>query len=195
MRRPQRLVRSEAPTGGTSLGERGGGRLARPDVLRIAYEDDDDSRFNGVGRLPDGTQFMAFVTGAFPTGMKYYLGDDWQTKKKWLAVIHRFDPDGHHIGSESQLGGLDIEGRDVACDKALDHLTAMFHELCAGGRPEFCDVWVKPFSVEIDNVTHGLFYEQSEEEPEEGEERSEWVMLEPQDIMFHPPWDSSEYST
>jgi hypothetical protein len=29
------------------------------------------SRFNAVGRLPDGTQFMAFVTGAFPTGMKF----------------------------------------------------------------------------------------------------------------------------
>jgi hypothetical protein len=54
---------------------------------------------------------------------------------------------------------------------------------------------VRLFSVEMDDVTHGLFYEQSEEDPEPGEERGEWVMLEPRDIMFHPPWDSGEYST
>jgi hypothetical protein len=54
---------------------------------------------------------------------------------------------------------------------------------------------VRLFSVEIDGITHGLFYEQSEEELKQDEKNSEWVMLEPQDIMFHPPWDSSEYST
>jgi formate hydrogenlyase regulatory protein HycA len=169
--------------------------MAKPDKLRIAYEESDYGRFNAVGRLPDGTQFMAFVTGAFPTGQDYYSGEDWQFKKKWLAVIHRFDAEGNHIGSESQLGGLDIEGRQAAGEKAFGHLEAMFAGLCAGARPEFCDIWVKLFSVEIDGVTHGLFYEQSEDEPEEGEERSEWVMLQPRDIMFHPPWDSSEYST
>jgi hypothetical protein len=169
--------------------------MAKPDKLRIAYEDYDYGRFNAIGRLSDGTQFMAFVTGAFPTGLNYYLGDDWRTKKKWLAVIHRFDAHGNHIGSESRLGGYDIEGRDTAGDKAFGHLADMHRELFAGRQPEPCDIWVRLFSVEIDGVTHGLFYEQDEEEPEEGEERGEWVMLEPQDIMFHPPWDSSEYST
>jgi len=116
-------------------------------------------------------------------------------KKKWLAVIHRFDADGNHIGTESRLGGLDIEGRQTAGDKAFDHLEQMYWEMCGGNKPTFCDISVRLFSVEIDNVTHGLFYEQSEEEADPGEERSDWVMLEPQDIMFHPPWDSSEYST
>jgi hypothetical protein len=51
--------------------------MAKPDKLCIAYEDSDSGHFNAVGKLPDGTQFMAFVTGAFPTGRKYYLGDDW----------------------------------------------------------------------------------------------------------------------
>jgi hypothetical protein len=169
--------------------------MAKPDKLRIAYEDYDSGRFNCVGRLPDGTQFMAFVTGAFPTGMKHYLGDDWQRRKKWLAVIQGFDADGNHMGSEAKLGPFDIEGQQVAGDKAFAHLDQMFAGLCGGGAPEFRDIWVRLFSVEIDGVTHGLFYEQSEEEPEPGEERCEWVMLEPRDIMFHPPWDSSEYST
>jgi hypothetical protein len=167
--------------------------MAKPDKLRIAYEE--GSRFDCVGRLPDGAQFMAFVTGAFPTGQKYYLGDDWQCRKKWLAVLHRFDTDGNHTGTETRLGGYDVEGRDTSGEKAFGHLQDMLVELAAGGRPELCDIWVRMFSVEIDGVTHGLFYEQSEEEPEPGEERGEWVMLEPWDIMFHPPWDSSEYST
>jgi hypothetical protein len=169
--------------------------VARPDKLRIPYQDYDYGDFNCVGRLPDGTQFMAFFTGAFPTGMEYYLGNDWQYKKQWLAVVHRFDVDGNHIGSESRLGAFDIEGWEAACTKASDHLRRMFEDLCTGGRPEFCDIWVRLFSIELDGVTHGLFYEQSEEEPAPGEEQDGWVMLQPRDIMFHPPWDSGDYST
>jgi formate hydrogenlyase regulatory protein HycA len=169
--------------------------MPAPDKLRIPYEDDDDGRFNAVGRLSDGTQFMAFVTGAFPTGMKYYSGQDWQLKKRWLAVIHRFDPEGAHIGTDTRLGGFDIEGRDVAGDKAFAHLQEMYAELATAGDPEFCDIWVKPFSVEIDEVTHGLFYEHTVEGEGEDHYEGEHVMLEPWDIMFHPPWDSGEYST
>lgn len=161
--------------------------MAAPDKLRIPL---DEYHFEAVGRLSDGTQFMAYVTGAFPAGQEYYLGDDWRTKKRWLAVVHRFDADGNHVGSESRLGGFDIEGRDVAGDKAFKNLKEMFETIMAGGRPEFCDIWVKPFGVEIDGVRHGLFYEQDEEDP-----KSEWVMLQPRDIMFHPPWDGGEYST
>ncbi len=169
--------------------------MAKPDKLRIPYEEDEYGRFHSIGRLPDGTQFMAFVTGAFSSGLKYDLGDDWRERKQWLAVIHRFDADGNHVGSETRLGGYDIEGRDVAGDRAMGQLEAMYSTLCGGVQPEFCDVRVRLFSVEIDGVTHGLFYEQSAEESAEGQERDEWVMLEPQDVMFHPPWDSGEYST
>jgi len=169
--------------------------MPAPDKLRILYEDYDHGRFNYIGRLPDGTQFMAFVTGAYPTGLKYYLGDDWRAKKCWMAVIHRFDADGTHIGSDTRVGGFDIEGREVAGDKAIAQLRDMFGEMVSEGQPEFCDVWVRPFAVEIDGVTHGLFYEHYVEE--QGGERyeDEYVMLEPRDIMFHPPWDSGSYST
>jgi hypothetical protein len=166
--------------------------MAKPDKIRIPLDED---RFENVGHLPDGTLFIAFVTGAFPTGMKYYVGDDWQHKKKWLAVFHCFDADGYHIGSQSRFGAFDSEGSQVAGDKAFAHLETMIAGLSAGGQPEFCDICVRLFSIEIDGVTHGLFYERSNEEPETGEERAEWVMLEPQDIMFHPPWESGEYST
>ncbi|MHC5537218.1 hypothetical protein ACYOEI_03160 [Singulisphaera rosea] len=166
--------------------------MAKPEKLRIPL---DEYHFENVGRLPDGTQFMAYVTGAFPTGQSYYSGDDWQSKKKWLGVIHRFDADGRYIATGYELGGFEIEDREVAGAKAFALLGEMFSDMLSGVEPEFCDIWVAPFSVEIDDVTYGLIYEQSDEEPEEGEERSDWVMLEPRDIMFHPPWDSGEYST
>jgi hypothetical protein len=163
--------------------------MARPERIRIPFEEED--RFDTIGRLPDGTQFMAFITGAFPTGEKYDA-----THKKWLAVVHRFDADGNHLATEARLGAFDSEGRKVAAEKAFTHLEAMYSELCALVQPEFCDIRVRLFSVEIDNVTYGLFYEQSNEEDLEiGEKRQEWVMLEPQDVMFHPPWDSGEYSS
>lgn len=169
--------------------------MAAPAKLLIRYEDDDDGRFNAVGRLADGTQFMAFVTGAFPSGMKYYSGDDWQSKKRWLAVIHRFDADGAHIGTDTRLGGFDIEGRTVAGDKAVEHLQEMYAELTASGDPEFCDIWVRLFSVEIDGVTHGLFYEHWVEDEGSDRYEGEYVMPEPWDITFHPPYDSGACST
>jgi hypothetical protein len=42
--------------------------------------------------------------------------------------------------------------------------------------------------VEIDDVVYELVYENHGE----GEE---YAMLWPNDIMFHPPWDSGKYST
>src|SRR5260370_34425479 len=97
--------------------------MAAPEKLRIPL---DEGRFENVGRLPDATQFMAYVTGAFPTGTPYLARDpDLRNKKRWLAVIHRFDADGNHIGRESRLGGCDVEGRLVAGDKAFAQLAHM----------------------------------------------------------------------
>jgi hypothetical protein len=161
--------------------------MAAPALLRIPL---DEGRFENVGRLLNGKQFMAYVTGGMPDGMKYPMNEEQAQHKKWLAVIHRFDADGNHLDSEARLGALDTEGRDVAGQKAWAQLSEMYDRLTTDGEPVFCDINVKLFSVKIDDITHGLFYEQDEEEPE-----SEWVMLEPCDIMFHPDWDSEEYST
>lgn len=162
--------------------------MASPDKILIPLDDD---RCENVGRLPDGTQFMAYVTGAYPGGDQYPGADSGLLhQKRWLAVIHQFDPDGNHIKSETRLGGFQREGRDIAGEKAGECLEEMYATLMQQGEPDYGDIWVKLFSVEIDGVVHGLFYEQSEENPE-----VDWVLLEPCDIMFHPPWDSGDYST
>ena len=152
-----------------------------PEVIRIAP---DDSHFAHVGIFADGTQFLAFVTGANPGGGFPVPGEP--NLKQWLAVVHLFDEDGAHLSTSVRLGGLDAEGRRVAQEKAADELDTLLDELVER-RPSSTDIWVRPFALTIDGVKHGLVFE--------AEGDSEWVMLWPRDLMFHPPWDSGEYSS
>lgn len=167
-----------------------GSLLGPPGIVRIPSDQD---RFESVGRLPDGRQIMGFVTGAFPDDARSnYETEEWRRVKRWVAVLHVFDAAGNHLSSDAQLGGFDTEGKDVSCEKAYVQLDSML--LRHGGEKlEHRDIWVKQFSVTVDGVTHSLLYQQCQ--PEEGGPTFEWVMLEPRDIMFHPPWDSGEYST
>lgn len=168
--------------------------IGPPNKLRIPYEEWEWGRFNHVGRCADGRQFLGFVTGAFPDGYDWQRvrdpnNNDWQRDKAWLAVLHLFDAEGNHLDSEVRLGGLDCEGWEVAGDKAR----AEFADMLGNVGPDLAlgDIHVRPFSIVIDGVTHGLFYTHFAENDFECES----VMLEPRDIMFHPPWDSGEYST
>jgi hypothetical protein len=161
-----------------------------PETLRIPL---DGHRFDCVGHLADGRQFVACVTGAFPDGYILDLeSDEWQKVKRWIAVVHLFDAGGNHLSSESRFGAFDIEGWDTASDKAWSRLNEMLGPLRALN-PKLGDVFVKPFSTQIEGVTHSLLYQATKYE-EDGP-TCESVMLEPRDIMFHPPWDSGEYST
>jgi hypothetical protein len=163
-----------------------------PDKLRIPAEDPEYARFDFVGRC-GAQQVLAFVSGAFPDGYPWQRyadpqNRDWRRDKRWLAVIHVFDGEGNHTGSGSRLGGYDIEGRDIAGEKASAQLARMLQEL---GPVKPADIYVKLFSVVMDNVTHGLFYTHFVED----EDEAEWVMLKPRDVMFHPPWDSGQTSS
>jgi hypothetical protein len=158
-----------------------------PTRLRILR---DEHRFTNVGRLAGGSQFMAGVVGAFPVGYRV-SADDWQTNKRWQAVVHYFDAEGRHLRTDVRLGG--VEADDRAAAKAFGHLNTIHDELAAGGKPEFGDIWVQCFSVEIDGIRYQLQYERCEDGDEE--DWYESVMFWPWDIMFHPPWDSGQYST
>ena len=168
--------------------------MPRPDCIRIPYEDYEDGRFCNVGRLDDGTQFMAFVTGAFPGPVGSYPApsSDLRYLKHWLGVVHLFDEEGNHLRTDARLGGFDIEGRSLASYKAWTELNQIAAEL-GFEYAQLCDIYVKLFLVEIDGIQHGLVYEHYND-GENGEE-SEWVIMWPRDIMFHPPWDSGSYST
>jgi hypothetical protein len=160
-----------------------------PERIRIPG----DGPIEYVGQLDDGRQYMTFVTGAVPDGYLFPRdNDDWRKVKSWLAVLHMFDAAGNHLQSEVRLGGYDIEGAVEAGDKA----EALLHDMFApfrSKRPKRCDIYVKPFTFVFDGVTHGLIYEAFQ--PEEDAPVIEAVMLQPRGVMFHPPWDSGEWST
>jgi hypothetical protein len=165
--------------------------MAAPTTLLIPYENFEYERFSHVGRYETDNQFMGYITYAAP---KFYHTETvtldgqivWRKHAICFAVLHRFDRFGHHLGTDVER----VEGTDDSWERDWAKLKEMLHGL---GQVEFCDIRVEPFRVEIGKVVHGLIYE-CERWEEDGEEH-EWVMLEPNDIMFHPPWDSGEYST
>jgi formate hydrogenlyase regulatory protein HycA len=172
--------------------------VAEPDRLLIPYADFDD-RFEFVGRYGDGHQFMAFVTGAFPAdwwsgkNQPEYLRNCWMWHKRWYAVIHRFDGAGSHIGTDAWSGGTTADGEKEAMERAERMLEELLTSL---GERRSCDIAVRPFAVEIDGYRFGLIYKCVDaDDPENPGAKNEYVMLEPNDIMFHAPWDSGEYST
>lgn len=85
-----------------------------------------------------------------------------------------------------------MEGWEEACEKAWSEVHAMF-ALHRSKNPKRCDSYVKQFSLIVDGITHGLVYQTMQ--PEEGSPAIEWVGLKPCDLVFHPPWDSGEWST
>lgn len=164
--------------------------MASPDTLLIPYEDYDAGRFTHVGRYAGTNQFMGFVTYASP---KFYDTEEvtaegqiiWREHTNCFAVLHEFDSAGHHLGTKLQR----VEGTQDSIERDWNKFEEMIASL---GKVAYCDIKVKPFQAQIGKVLHGLIYEC--ERGEDGKD-IEWVMLQPNDIMFHPPWDSGDYST
>jgi hypothetical protein len=173
--------------------------VAKPDKLLIPYVADERSRFHHIGRYGPGNLFMALGTGAFPgdwSSDSYspeYCKLHWAEHKRWYAVLHRFDADGNHLATEAQYGGTTASGEREANKEARRFLEAMLASL---GPYDACDICVRLFRVEIDGYVFGLVYHcEDADDPDESDAVCEYVMLEPNDIMFHPPWDSGEFST
>jgi formate hydrogenlyase regulatory protein HycA len=173
--------------------------MAKPEIVLVPHEDFECTRFSLVGQYGDGNQFMAFVTGAFPQDWwgsgrsPEYLRNHWPEHKRWYAVLHRFGPDGEHLGTDARSGGTTAEGEDAAIDRANKELEAMLASVTPF-HP--CDIRVKPFGIETDGYLFGLVYRiENAEDPNDPERILESVTLEPNDIIFHPPWDTGEYST
>jgi hypothetical protein len=172
--------------------------MAEPDKILIPYHDFDD-RFGLVGRYGADNQYIAFVTGAYPANWNIehfsrdYLHTRWAEHKRWYAVLHRFDANGNHLGTEARCGGTTASGQGKAIKEADRALAEMLEPL---GPREPGNIRVKPFGMHIDGYFFGLVYKcVNPGDPDNPDATHEYVMLEPNDIMFHPPWDSGEYST
>jgi formate hydrogenlyase regulatory protein HycA len=149
--------------------------MAIPDLIPIAREE--GYRTDTIGRF-DGGQFLGFVTFTLPMPPP----DDWPRHKRYYAVLHRFDDDGNHLGTEAWFAGVAADGEGDVHARASSRLDAM---IAALGEVEYGDVSVKLFSVEVDGETFGLV------DASDPDEEVEEVELKPNYLVFFEPWDGS----
>ncbi|MEU4559381.1 hypothetical protein AB0F72_13420 [Actinoplanes sp. NPDC023936] len=148
--------------------------MAIPEHVPIAYEP--DYRTSSIGTY-EGGQFFGSVTATLEDGTG--ATDSWPRYKRWYAVLHRFDRDGAHTGSQIWCADTsEDEGASIGRARArlADWLDAL------PGRV-FSDIAIRLFHVEFDGHTFGLV-DQSEDY--DGQDHAEFV---PDDLGFDPPWD------
>ncbi|GAB6938740.1 hypothetical protein JCM11754A_22670 [Isoptericola variabilis] len=156
-----------------------------PDVIPIAHEP--DYLTETIGRY-DGGQFFASITYAYPGVFR--AGDDRQDRQRMFVVLHRFDDDGHHTGSDVWGAGTarDEERLRGTPDSPLARSEARLDELLDAlpGR-RFGDIAIRPFEVFVDGVRFGLVLETHDENNPDGP--PDWAELYPDRLGFGEPWD------
>jgi hypothetical protein len=157
------------------------------------------SKFGYNGHMPDGRQILAY-TAWDPHNWREpnASGQGWY---RWIAALHVFDADGHHLSSQQRTAGGPFTDRPVA-DAAGQSLLRQLVEpyVRSGWQPG--DIWVRLFYINIDGWPHGLVYVVrgegledecggDEGEPNEGEQ----VTFKPFDFAFRPPYDDGSYDS
>jgi hypothetical protein len=125
----------------------------QPEKVLIPH---DDFCFECVGRFPDGRQFMAFITGAYP-GPDRLAPNNWKDVKRWIVVIHIFDSKGSHLTTDARLVGYARE------EPQLDtKMAAIYADLLRDYQIDensLCDIWIRPFHTVIDDIHYEFVYE------------------------------------
>jgi len=148
--------------------------MAIPDRVPIVHEP--GYRTDTIGSYDEG-QFFGSVTATLEDGTGNR--SDWPRFKRWYAVLHRFDADGAHSGSQIWFAGTSEDER-ASIDRAEKRLGEWLEDL--PGRT-FGDIAIKLFHVEVDGHVFGLV---DHSEHYEGKDHAEFL---PDTLGFDPPWD------
>ena len=151
--------------------------MAVPDKIKISYIE--GYHTEDIGQYGPGNQFMAFVVATLPE----ILPQDWERHKRWYAVLHTFDAEGHHLNTEARFAGVTADGEDAVTARAWGLLEGMLTDFEPVTRT---DIEAKLFSVQVDGQTFGLV--DTSFRSEEGVFYEE-VSLLPNDFIFSEPWD------
>ncbi|WP_125775803.1 hypothetical protein [Antribacter gilvus] len=135
--------------------------MAVPDLIPIAHEP--DYRTDTIGRY-EGGQFFACVT----------YGGESRPDRQLFGVLHRFDLDGNHLGSEVRVEGDDLDVEAWLTDQ-LDALPGL----------EYADIAIRPFQFWHAGVLFGLVLEKHDIDPS----GYDWAELYPNRLGFGEPWD------
>ncbi len=160
-----------------------------PKVIPVKRYDIGCSGTQYIGKYGKGNQFWGQVVAAFrepnvmPTDIAQST-DDWQSRKCWYAILHKFDSRGNHLGTEYKFTGTTADGETKACDQAEMHMNNFIGAL---GPVKFGNIAIQLFNVEIDGNVFGMVDTSSEE-------LGDTATMEPGCLVFYPPWDG-EYDT
>lgn len=135
-----------------------------------------------MGSYGDNNQFWGQVVAAFSPITAAEA--DWQTRKRWYAVLHKFDSDGHHIGTDHQFVGTSADGEAQILEDAENILLGYVSAL---PKVVLGDISIRLFQLEIDGARFGML-------DSSNEEFGDSVTMEPADFVFYPPWNG-EYDT
>jgi len=157
-----------------------------PEVIPIAHEP--GYRTETIGRY-DGGQFFASITYASPEGPLGEMSS--RDLQRVFVVLHRFDDDGHHAGSDIWDAGTarDEERLRGTPASPLARGEARLDELLAAlPGVVFGDIAVRPFEMVVEGVRFGLVLEWHDDEVDP-DGPPDWAELYPDRLGFHAPWD------
>lgn len=139
-----------------------------PQKIKIQREKDYHTRY--IGHCPNGTQFMGFIVGVPPSGVRGLI--------KWYIVVHTFDSDGNHLHTDALFHG--VGDMPPTPSKAESKLKSMIGKL---GPATYGDIQVCLFSVRVDGHVFGLI--------DASEPKEDYYMVElvPNGLAFFPPWN------
>lgn len=148
--------------------------MAIPDLVPIVHEPGYHTATIGSY---DGGQFFGSVTATLADGSADE--DDWAPFKRWYAVLHRFDSQGTHTGSDIWFAGTD-ETYQASTRKAQARLDDWLDALPSR---VYGDIAIRLFQVEFEGQVFGLVDESAEYD---GADHAELL---PDCLGFDPPWD------
>ncbi len=138
---------------------------------------------NYIGKTKDGEQFWAQVA-AQVAKQNETSEDDWQKRKTWYAILHKFNKDGAHLNTIAERIGTTSEGEAAILQRAKTRMEELITEL---GQIKYERIKIQLFQTVIDGFTFGLVDTSTEE-------WGDTVTMQPGDLVFYPPWNG-DYDT
>ncbi|HEY9734341.1 MAG TPA: hypothetical protein V6C89_20685 [Drouetiella sp.] len=157
-----------------------------PDVIPVKWYEPGIGYSAYMGQFGNGKQFWGHVVASFapPTVVAPTDPIEWTTRKCWYAILHKFDKEGNHLGTDYKFAGTTADGEVAVLASASKYMNNFIEAL---GPVVFGDIAIRLFHIEIDGHTFGMIDSSSEE-------CGATATMEPADLVFSAPWDG-EYDT
>jgi hypothetical protein len=133
-----------------------------------------------IGQYQGENQFWGQIVAQFAHDMPHPPPSNLEPYKRWYAVLHKFDCEGHHIGTDCSFIGTTADGEPgvfAAATETLNNFIAVLEPV------QYGDIAIRLFQLEIEQNIFGLI--DISDGPDEA------VAMMPGDLVFYDPWDGN----